>query len=480
MKQGRSPAGPRAGWRNAGAAFGQWDLDKVRALLQYAGRRAREDQLMQVAGSLTFTTVLSLVPVLTVAFALFSAFPIFQTFRQALEGFLFANLIPGNVSNSITGYLGEFSRNAKGLTAAGLGSLLVTAVLTLLTVENAFNAIWRVKRARPLAQRILVFWAVLSFGPVLMGASLSVSSYLISISAGYVNGMTIGLGILLAMLPVLLSALAFALLYVAVPNTLVMWRDALVAGLVAAIAFELTKRAFGAYITQFPAYTAVYGTFAALPIFLLWIYLSWLVTLLGATIAANLPVIREGHWQRRVFAGSEFYDALGVLLLLYQARHASPRSIGELDLGRKLRVEADYLATLLTRLKSMHLVGKLQQEGRQAHWALLCDPYTMTLRTLYERLVLNLPRLHRTALAQHLKAPEALAGLLDNAALDTPLGEIFEMARDAHGNDAQAGGVPKASTPADAGPGAESVPPGEGQKPSPRLEVVPPGWHGQV
>lgn len=471
MKHRRSTKEARAGgWRTAGGVIGQWDLDKLRALFQYASRRAREDQLMQVAGSLTFTTVLSLVPVLTVAFALFAAFPMFQNFREALEGFLFANLIPGSVSDSITGYLGEFSRNAKGLTAAGLGGLLVTAVLTLLTVENAFNAIWRVKRARPLAQRVLVFWAVLSFGPVLIGASLSMSSYLISVSAGYVNGMTVGLGILLALLPIVFSALAFALLYVAVPNTLVMWRDALVAGVIAAVAFELTKRAFGAYITQFPAYTAVYGAFAALPIFLLWIYLSWLVTLLGATIAANLPVIREGHWQRRVFAGSEFYDALGVLLLLYQARDHSPRSIGELDLGRKLRVEADYLATLLTRLKSMHLIGKLQQEGRQAHWALLCDPHTMTLRTLYERLVLNLPRLPRTALAQYLKGAEPLTAMLDNHALDTPLSTVFDGTRQR----TETAAKPEVDSDA-------ALPASDADKAAaPRLEVVPPGWHGQV
>ncbi len=446
-----------------GGTRSDWDFDKVRALLRYAGRRAGEDQLMQVAGSLTFTTVLALAPVLTVAFALLAAFPMFQEFRQALDGFLFANLIPGNVSDSITGYLGEFSRNAKGLTAAGLGTLLVTAVLTLLTVENALNAIWRVRRRRPLAQRILVFWAVLSFGPVLMGASLSVSSYLISISAGYVNTLSVGIGILIGLVPIVLSALAFAFLYVAVPNTLVMWRDALVAGTIAAIAFEATKRGFGFYITQFPAYRAVYGAFAALPIFLLWIYLSWLVTLLGATIAANLPVIREGYWQRRVFAGSEFYDALGVLLLLYQARDASPRSVGELDLGRKLRVEADYLAALLERLKSMHLIGKLQQEGRQAHWALLCDPHTITLRVLYERLVLNLPRLSRTALAQHLRHPELFGALLDNPSLDKPLDEIFSIAK-----------VEPAHPPVrDEGGTVEP-------KGSPKLEVVPPGWHGQV
>ncbi|RDJ97629.1 YihY family inner membrane protein [Cupriavidus lacunae] len=436
----------------------EWNLQKLRALTRYALRRAGEDRLPQVSASLTFTTVLAVVPVLTVAFALLAAFPVFRDFRNAIEAFLFQNLIPGNVSESIQRYLGMFAKSARGLTAMGLGGLMVTSVLTMLTVEDALNAIWRVKQRRPLAQRVLVFWAVLTFGPVLIGASLSISSYLISVSAGYVGTMPVGLGLLVGATPVLLSALAFAFLYTAVPNAYVEWRDAIVAGLVAAIAFEFAKRGFGYFITHIPTYTAVYGTFAALPIFLLWIYLSWLVTLLGATIAANLPVIRQGYWRRRTFAGSEFFDALGVLLLLYRARDEVPRSVGELDLSRKLRVEADYLAGLLGKLKAMHLIGRLQQERGQAHWALLCDPSQVTLRTLHDRLVLNLPRLPRTALAQQLRGADALKAVLDNPQLDQTLEAVFRQ---------QVVDLPPAGD-------------GDGVGQRRVLEVVPPGWHGQV
>ncbi|CAG2155445.1 hypothetical protein LMG31506_05394 [Cupriavidus yeoncheonensis] len=433
----------------------EWNLQKLRALARYALRRAGEGRLPQVAASLTFTTFLSVVPVLTVAFALLAAFPVFREFRADIETFLFQNLIPGNVSESISRYLGQFSKSARGLTAMGLGGLMLTSVLTMLTVEDALNAIWRVKQRRPLAQRVLVFWAVLTFGPVLIGASLSISSYLISVSAGYVGNMPIGLGLLVSATPVVLSALAFAFLYTAVPNAYVEWRDAIAAGLVAAIAFEFAKRGFGYFIMHIPTYTAVYGTFAALPIFLLWIYLSWLVTLLGATIAANLPVVRHGHWRRRTFAGSEFFDALGVLLLLYKARDEVPRSVGELDLGRKLRVEADYLAVLLGKLKAMHLIGKLQQDRGQAHWALLCDPSQVTLRMLYDRLVLNLPRLPRTALAQQLQGAESLKSILINPQLDQPLEVVFRE---------QGAAGPSV---------AESTEP-----PRPALEVVPPGRRG--
>lgn len=219
---------------------------------RYALRRAGEDSLPQVAGSLTFTTVLSLVPILTVAFALFTAFPMFQSFRAAIEGYLFSNLVPGNISRPILTYLNQFSHNAKGLTAAGLVGLVVTSVMTMLTVENALNAIWRVRQRRPLAQRVLVFWALVSFGPVLIGASLSVSSYLVSVSAGYVAKLPYGLGVVVGLVPILLSAIAFAMLYVFVPNTLVAWRDAFLAGLVAAVAFEIAKRGFGYYVARFP------------------------------------------------------------------------------------------------------------------------------------------------------------------------------------------------------------------------------------
>ncbi|WP_019451767.1 YihY family inner membrane protein [Cupriavidus sp. BIS7] len=435
----------------------EWNLQKVRALARYALRRAGEDRLPQVSASLTFTTVLAVVPVLTVAFALLAAFPVFREFRGQIESFLFQNLIPGgNISDSVSRYIGQFSKSARGLTALGLGGLMVTSVLTMLTVEDALNAIWRVKRRRPFAQRVLVFWAVLTLGPVLIGASLSVSSYLISISMGYVGNLPFGVGMLISVVPVLLSALAFAFLYMAVPYASVEWRDAIVAGIVAAVAFEIAKRGFGYFITHIPTYTAVYGTFAVFPLFLLWMYVSWLVTLLGATIAANLPVVRQGHWRRRTFAGSEFFDALGILYLLYRARDEVPRSVGELDMGRKLRMEADYLAGLLARLKAMHLVGKLQQDRGQAHWALLCDPSQVTLRMLHDRLVLNMARLPRTALAQQMQGVEVLRGILDNPQLDQTLDAVFRQQTAGSAANEEAGRQRKV------------------------VEVVPPGWHGQV
>jgi len=435
-------------------ALRQWNAAKLRALARYALRRAGEDRLPQVASSLTFTTVLSLVPILTVAFALFTAFPMFKSFRADIEGYMFSNLVPGNISRPILTYLNQFSSNAKGLTAAGLIGLVVTSVMTMLTIENALNAVWRVRHRRPLAQRVLVFWALMTFAPVLIGASLSVSSYLVSISAGYVHKLPFGLGVIVGLVPILLSAIAFAMLYVFVPNTNVERRDAFIAGLIAAAAFEIAKRVFGAYVAHIPTYTAVYGAFATLPIFLTWIYVSWLVTLLGATIASTLPIIRQGYWQRRTFPGSEFFDALGVLLLLYRAREQAPRTVAERDIGRRLQLEADYLADLLTKLKALHLIGKLQQDRGETHWALLCDAHTTTLRPLYERLVLSLPRLPRTSLARHLGDTHTLVSQLQNPALDATLESIFTTGERGVAAAAQAATAPAASAMAAASAGA--------------------------
>jgi len=249
-------------------------------------------------------------------------------------------------------------------------------------------------------------------------------------------------------IPILLSAIAFAMLYVFVPNTNVAHRDAFLAGLIAAVAFEIAKRGFGSYVAHIPTYTAVYGAFAALPIFLTWVYVSWLVTLLGATIASTLPVIRQGYWQRRTFPGSEFFDALGVLLLLYRAREQAPRTIAERDIGRRLQLEADYLVDLLTKLKTLHLIGKLQQDRGDAHWALLCDAHTTTLRPLYEKLVLNLPRLPRTALARHLGDTRALVSQLQNPALDATLESIFKTGERGVAAAVQAAAAPGSTMPA--------------------------------
>ena len=191
--------------------------------------------------------------------------------------------MPPSVSDNIMEYLNQFARQASRLTAIGGAFLLVTSLLLIMTIDKAFNDIWHVTRQRPLPQRALVYWAVITLGPVVAGASLWATSFVARESMGLVRDVPEILSMAVSLIPLMLTGLGFAGLFVVVPNRDVLWRDALVGGFVTAIVLEIMKSAFAYYLTRFPTYTIIYGAFATLPIFLLWIYLSWLAVLLGAT-----------------------------------------------------------------------------------------------------------------------------------------------------------------------------------------------------
>jgi membrane protein len=257
--------------------------------LSLAFRRASEERLAQVAGSLTFTTVLSVVPLLAVSFALLTRFPVFRKLHEALQQHLLRNLLPDEISRTVLRHLGQFAANAGGLTLVGFLFVLAAALMLLLTVENTLNRIWQVRKPRPLLKRLVLYLLMLALGPLVLGASLWATSYLVSASLGLIVHLPPSAKFVLNLGPVLLGTLALAALFYFVPNTRVRRRDALVGGLLASIALELGKRGFAAYLLQVPTYRAIYGAFAAVPVFLLWVYFSWLVTLCGALLAANLP-----------------------------------------------------------------------------------------------------------------------------------------------------------------------------------------------
>jgi membrane protein len=343
-----------------------------------------------VAGSLTFTAMLALVPLATVAFALFTAFPIFSSFQQSLQIFLADNLMPAQLNSEIFKYLNQFASKAKGLTTIGMILLFITAVMTMMTVESAFNVIWRVRKARPLAQRILVYWAIITLGPILFGVSLSISSYLFTQSMTFTAAQRITPVIEWALtgaaLP--LTALAFTILYVYLPNCRVEWRDAVIGGVTAAIAFELAKRGFGYYVRRIPTYTAVYGAFAAVPLFLLWMYLCWFITLTGAMIASALPAIRIGQFHRPTFDGSNLFDSLELLARLSEARDAGGRGYTVRELARMLRRDMDITLYLLQRLEEIDWIARLD-DNAGPHFLLLANPAQVTVERLFDLFVID-------------------------------------------------------------------------------------------
>ncbi len=252
-------------------------------------RRARQERLPQAAGSLTFTTLLSVVPLLTVSLALFARWPmVFGHFETALDDLLLTSLLPPEIARTVLAHLHRFATNASGLPWVGSLLLLAAAMAMLLTVENTLNQIWNVKRRRPWLKRVGLYLLILVLGPPALGASLWATSALISASMGWIGPLPPSARFVLNLGPVLLGWAALTCLFFFVPNTHVRLRDALAGALVAGVALELGKRGFAAYLLKLPTYKVVYGAFAVFPVFLLWVYFSWLVTLAAALLAANL------------------------------------------------------------------------------------------------------------------------------------------------------------------------------------------------
>lgn len=402
--------------------------------LRYLVRRAQEDQLAQVAGSLTYTTLLSLVPFVTIALGLFSAFPIFDELRDALEEFMLDNLLPAEASDAVLKHITEFSHKAASLTAAGVFALGVTAIMLLQTIDRSLNAIWRVARPRPLAQRILIYWAAVSLGPLLIGGGLAITSYAVSASIGLLPSTQWFTHWVLDLVPVALTMLAFTLLYVAVPNRDVQWKHAAIGGAAAALGFEVMKNLFGFYVAKFPTYHLIYGAFAAIPIFLLWVYLSWLVTLGGALIAATWPLLAYERAETQRWPGQGFADAMRVLALLHRSRGeggAAPRRV-----RAELRAGFSDSETLLENLAEAGWIARVAGAGGDPRWVLTADPAQVTVAEVFRRFAFDPVRAARRLEA--LDAADAwgvtrVATLIETG-LDFSLAHAFDPA--------QAGGSP--------------------------------------
>ena len=356
---------------------------ELAAFLRAAYLRFTEDRCLEIAGSLTYTTLLALVPLITVVLAVGTAFPVFGTFTSGVDEWLAQNVLPAQISGAITQYLAQFTEKAARLTAVGIVFLAVTALLMMLTIDQALNQIFRVVRERPASRRLLVYLVVLTLGPILIGLSLTMTSYLVSSSLGLAKGVPQLGEVFLRVVPVLLTSAAMTLLYVWVPYRRVYLGHALIGGLLAGILFELMKRGFGLYVTNFPTYTAVYGTFAAVPIFLVWLYLSWVVVLLGAAVTALLPGYYRSE-RRGGGAGQQFYDALALLGKLILARR-SGKSRPLAQLARELRLAPEMCERLLARMEA---VGWVAQAGGVS-WLLARDEASLSAADVYRLFVLD-------------------------------------------------------------------------------------------
>jgi membrane protein len=352
--------------------------------------RFREDRLGLTASSLTFTTTMALVPFFTVALAVFTAFPMFGKLQGAVQTWLVQSLVPDFISRQVLGYLTQFAGKASRLGTVGLAALFVTALALVLTIDRTLNGIWRVKRRRPLGQRVLIYWAVMTLGPLLLGASLSVSSYVISASRGLVGAMPGAVQVLFDLIQFLLLAGGLAALYRYVPNTPVRRGHAWAGALSAAAGIEVARRLLAWYLGKVPTYSVVYGAFATLPILLVWIYVAWVVVLLGAVIAAYLPSLVAGSRRRGGSHGWQFQLALEVLRELDRARRSARRGLSAPQLGRALDVETLQLEPVLETLVALDWVGRVNEveDEQDTRYILLADVQATALEPLMRHLLL--------------------------------------------------------------------------------------------
>jgi membrane protein len=352
--------------------------------------RFREDRLGLTASSLTFTTVIALVPLVTLVLAIFTAFPVFSAMQTTLQTWLVQSLVPDNIARSVLGYLTQFASKASRLGVVGLVAFVVTALALIFTMDRTLNNIWRVRQLRPFAQRLLIYWAALTLGPVLLAGSLTLTSYALSASRGVVGALPGGLRFLLDALEFVSLATGMAALYHYVPNTRVKWAHAWAGGVFVAIGFEVAKALLGWYLRSVPTYAAVYGAFATVPILLLWFYIAWVIVLFGAVIAAYLPSLLSGVARRGGTPGWDFQLAFETIQHLADARNTNAKGLTRLQLAARLRIDDLQLARPLQVLQELDWIGSLDSDDDSTQrLVLLVDPNSTALLPLAHRLLLH-------------------------------------------------------------------------------------------
>ncbi len=347
--------------------------------------RFREDRLGLTASSLTFTTIIALVPFITVALAVFTAFPMFAKFQDVLQKWLIESLVPDNIARQVLGYLNQFAGKASKLGAVGLAALLGTALALVFTIDRTLNNIWRVRTPRPFAQRVLIYWGSITLGPVLLAVSLSMTSYAVSLSKGLVGGMPGGVSLLLNTLQFVLVAAGMAAMFRFVPNTHVRWEHAWIGGVFVSAGMEAARSGLALYVSSVPTYSVVYGAFATLPILLIWIYVVWVIVLLGAALTAYLPSLLAGGTLRRLPHGWRFQISLEVVQVLERARTLDAKGLTLEQLCNTLHVDPLRLEPLLQTLITFDWIGQLRevlQPGNEARYVLLIDPDCTLLEPL--------------------------------------------------------------------------------------------------
>lgn len=401
------------------------ELDRAVSFASFLWMRFVSDRCFQYAGVLSYLSLIALVPLMAVGLSLISGFAVFDTWVQTLQSYIFENFVPG-VSEEIQRKVIEFANNARQLTAPGVAALLITAIFLMIEIEGVFNQIFRVTEGRRSVGRFAMYWAVLSLGPVIMILSLAISSYVFTRTWGELDQEAASrVHHLLQAAPFFLAWIGFSFAYIMVPNRPIRWRYGFIGGFFAAASFEIAKRVFVIYLQNFKTYEQVYGALWTLPTLLLWIYTSWVVVLLGASLASSLSTFRYRPRESAWPAGQELYALLVVVRYLHGAQRQglglSFESLNQLEPG----IADDTLARMLGSLEHGRIIARTEA----GHYVLVRDLDELSLGDLYRTGHYHWPTIadvpNRADLAPIVAELAAARGAFSEA-LNIPLKSIYQ------------------------------------------------------
>ena len=369
------------GWRPPG-----WDHARAGTFARFLWKRFLDDRLFQAAGALAFTTAFSIVPLSMVVFGILSAFPFYEDWSSKLSEYIFSNFVPSSAW-TVRQRLFELTANAGKLTVVGVVALVISLLITLTSIEATFNRIWRVPTARLQLGRLMMYWTVMSFGGLLAAASLAVSARFFALSMFQTTpGQALETG-MLRIAPLLIEFVAIVVIYRVVPHRTIRWRHAAIGAVPAVLMIEAVKIAAGSYLGSFGTYEKLYGAIAVVPIFLGWIYFSWVAVLLGASLASSLSAFRYQPASQRLPPGYEIHGLLRLIGRFDEARR-SGRGLHLDDLREREPILTDALVQqMLGKLQSIGLIARAES----GEWLLARDLDGLTLGELYEACQLRIP-----------------------------------------------------------------------------------------
>ena len=402
-------------------------FSRLRLLASFAWGRVREIEIFEVSSSMTLATLLSVVPVLALSVAVFAAFPAFAAQRQQLQDIILKSFLPTQYSEALVQYLGQFASHAAGLTIFGLAGLLITALLLVDKLFVTVNSLFKANARRPWAQRVLIYWAMITLGPICMAGSVLLMTQAVG-SAVSMGGFAAHLRpLIFSVLQILLQAVSFTLLYKFIPFCRVRWRDAFVGGLFASLCGVIARTCFSVYV-NFGTLGAIYGVFAVLPVLIIWIYLAWILFFSGAALAATLPMLAAGRYMDLYLPGNSFLSAVVLLRKLASLSLAGkPAVLTAAALAREIDLYAQATDAVLKRLaRAGYVQASITDEGASA-WVLVADPRRVTLLPAFTEFCISprnnllLTRLGQTAG----KALHWWRQLTASDALSRPLSEVL-------------------------------------------------------